>query len=480
MSYYPCGKAKPNHLSDVFPSVCLHTQKLNTTIINSSFPFPIKNYHQLIFAATLFQSPSSAHLSFVFFNLFSMSESCNSRHFSWLMKSCFPNPNHKSLIIAPQHLIPTVSFALSSLPDDLLLECLSRVPSSSLPSLSLVCRRWFYILFSPSFLLLRRQLHLLHPSVFAFSATDSGVFAATLSFSSSNHSSTWELSLCLPLNTPSLHSIPRLVSIGPRIYIIDRNSMLRYNAWTQHVIAKSPMLFPRKNFATAVVFNKIYVAGGGGSKASSAVEEYNPESDTWSVVAHSQRRRNGCIGAAVDGIFYVIGGLKIGGACGKGGDGVEAHVYPSSMDLYDVEARVWLRSRAVRGGGCVVTACSVAGYIYVLSSHVVELSFWRFDARRKCGGGEGFGEWCRMKSPPIPTPIRLDGTVRFSCVGVGDKVILIQVVGCIDDLLRRSGRSQRGLKEGLVLLYDSVGGEWSRAANLPEVIQRAACLSVEC
>ncbi|XP_021278548.1 F-box/kelch-repeat protein At5g26960 [Herrania umbratica] len=412
-----------------------------------------------------------------------MSESCNSRHFSWLMKSCFPNPNHKSLIITPQHLHPAVSLTLSSLPDDLLLECLSRVPSSSLPSLSLVCRRWFYLLLSPSFLLLRRQLHLLHPSVFAFSATESGVFAATLSFSSPEHGPTWELSLCLPMNTPSHHSIPRLVSIGPRVYIIGRNSMLRYNAWTQHVIAKSPMLFPRKKFASAVVFNKIYVAGGGGSKATSAVEEYDPETDTWRVVAHSQRRRYGCIGAAVDGIFYVIGGLKIGGACGNGGGGVEAHVYASSMDLYDVEARVWLRSRAVPGGGCVVAACAVAGYIYALASHAVELSFWRFDARRKydgSGGGEGFGEWCRMKSPPMPTQIRLDGTVRFCCVGVGDKVILVQVVGCIDDLLRRSGRSQRGLKEGLVLVYDSVGGEWSRAADLPEVIRRAACVSVEC
>ncbi|XVF69454.1 hypothetical protein PTKIN_Ptkin11bG0083400 [Pterospermum kingtungense] len=412
-----------------------------------------------------------------------MSESCNSRHFSWLMKSCFPNPNHKSLIITPQHLNPTLT--LSSLPDDLLLECLSRVPSSSLPSLSLVCRRWFYLLLSPSFLLLRRQLHLLHPSVFAFSASASGVFAATLSFPSTNTSPTWELSLCLPMNTPSSpHTIPRLVSIGPSVYIIGRNSMLRYNAWTEHVIAKSPMLFHRKKFAAAVVFDKIYVAGGAGSKAASAVEEYDPESDTWRVVAHTQRRRYGCIGAAVDGIFYVIGGLKIGGAFGNGAGGVEAHVYASSMDLYDVEARVWLRSRAVPGGGCVVAACAVAaGFIYVLPSHAVELSFWRFDARRRCGGdggGEGFGEWCRMKSPPMPTQRRLDGTVRFCCVGVGDKVVLVQIAGCIDDLLRRSGRSQRGLKEGLVLVYDGVGGEWSRAADLPEVIRRAACVSVEC
>ncbi|KAE8718433.1 putative Cyclin B1 [Hibiscus syriacus] len=100
-------------------------------------------------------------------------------------------------------------------------------------------------------------------------------------FSIPNHcqAATWDLPLCLPMNTASLHSISRLVSIGPRIYMIGRNSMLRI---------------------------------------ASALEEYDPENDTWLVVAYSQRRRYGCIGAAVDGVFYVIGGLKMGRACGDG------------------------------------------------------------------------------------------------------------------------------------------------------------------
>ena len=50
----------------------------------------------------------------------------------------------------------------------------------------------------------------------------------------------------------------------------------------------------------------------------------------------------------------------------------------------------------------------------------------------------------------------------------------VQVMGCIDNLLRRSGRSLRGLSEGLVLVYDSVSEEWSRGPNLPEVIRRVA------
>lgn len=250
------------------------------------------------------------------------------------------------------------------------------------------------------------------------------------------------------------------------------------------------MIFPRKKFASAVVSDKIYVAGGVGSRAATAVEEYDPETNTWRIVSHAPRKRYGCIGAAVDGVFYVIGGLKIREALENQNSRAappELHQFAGSMDLFDVENGVWLRSRAVPGGGCVVAACAAAGHIYVLTSHAVELSFWRFDGRRRrkngddnSGGGATFGEWCRIKSPPMPTQVRLDSTVRFSFVGAGDKVVLIQVVGCIDDLLRRSGRSERGLREGLVLVYETGDGGWSRTADLPEVIRRAACVSVEC
>ncbi|XP_035549930.1 F-box/kelch-repeat protein At5g26960-like [Juglans regia] len=433
-----------------------------------------------------------------------MSESCNSRHFSWLMKSCFPNPKYTSpdsfshphshirlpLNVADHCSLPTT---VSSLPNDLLLECLSRVPPSSLPALSLVCLRWARLLQSPYFFDLRRRLGRLENFVFAVSATDSGLYAASLRFHD-DADALWKVAFFLPNDAVSLGSFhgllshARLSAVGHRIFIIGRNSMVRYDTWSGTVVARSAMIFPRKKFATAVVSGKIYAAGGG--PRTSAVEEYNPDSDTWRVVAHAPRKRYGCIGASVDGVFYVIGGLKIGASVDEPSRAAnaEAHVYASSMDLYDVEARTWLRSRAVPGGGCVVAACAAAGHVYVLASHAVELSFWRFDARRRTTSNSnngssvnsGFGEWCRLKSPPLLAQVRLDCTVRFSCVGVGVKVVLVQVTGCIDDLLRRSGRGLRGLREGLVLLYDSAGGDWSRGADLPEVIRHAACVSVEC
>ncbi|XP_050203620.1 F-box/kelch-repeat protein At5g26960 [Mercurialis annua] len=422
-----------------------------------------------------------------------MSESCNSRHFSWLIKSCLPNPHDTPTYLSPNpiHTLTTASAAtstattLSSLPDDLLLECLSRVSSSSLPPISAVCRRWSSLLRSPSFLLLRRSHNLLHPTIFAFSSSSSTLFAASLRFQENS----WKFTTCLPIrfielnnNNNIVHA--RMCAVGSRIFIICRNGLFFcYDTWSCKLSDKSPITYPRKKFATATFAGKIYVAGGG-SPGGTAVEEYDPDSDTWRVVTHAPRKRFGCIGAVSDGVFYIIGGLKIGNGnefsrAGNVG-GEAAHVYASSMDLYDVEASVWLRSRAIPGGGCVVAACEAAGYVYILASHAVELSFWRFEARRRVNGGKGFGEWSRIKSPPLPAQVRLDSTVRFSFVGVENKVVLIQVAGCIDDLLRRSGRNVRGLREGLVLVYDCGGGEWSRGPDLPEVIRRAACVAVEC
>lgn len=202
------------------------------------------------------------------------------------------------------------------------------------------------------------------------------------------------------------------------------------------------------------------------------MEEYDPEMDTWRVVSHSSRKRYGCIGASFDGVFYVIGGLNIGASernsFSRDSHGAEAHAaYASSMDLFDVEARVWLRSRTVPGGGCVVAACAVFGRVYILASHAVELSFWSFNAvRKKCESGKEnenvFGEWCRIKSPPLPAQVRVDTRMRFSCVGIGDKVVLIQSL------------------RGFVLVYDCLSGEWRREVDLPEVYRRATYVGVEC
>lgn len=551
-----------------------------------------------------------------------MSDSCNSRHFSWLMKSCFPNTQHPT----PHHPTPIVPTAttISSLPDDLLLECLSRVTHSVLPSLPLVCSRWCHILDSPAFHILRHRHRLIKLTLFAVSVSEGTLLLASYGL---ENDGSWKICSFSDVLEHGCFLQARLTAIDRKIYVIGRAAMLRCDTWTGTVVGLQGPVYPRKKFAAAVVGGKIYVAGG--CATASAVEEYDPTSNSWRVVVNAPRKRYGCVGASIDGVFYIIGGLKLGGASGNetargnrashsssidlhdtvnnetrlrirsvpggasgnsmargtrasdsshvyagsmylhdtfngapsgasstlmarethesdsahhvhsnsmvlsdtvnvlpGGasgnemargsrasdsshvyasstdlhdtvnNGVrsrttqsipggassmlvarESRIYASSMDLYDTVNRVWLKPRSVPGGGCVIAACAAAGEIYILSSHAVELSFWKFNGLRK---SNGFGEWRRIKPPPLPAQVRLDSRVRFSCVGVGEKVVLVQVNGCIDDLLRRSGRVERGMKEGLVLVYDCGDGEWSRGADLPEGVHRSACVCVEC
>ncbi|XP_074292475.1 F-box/kelch-repeat protein At5g26960 [Silene latifolia] len=428
-------------------------------------------------------------------------DNCNSRHhFSRLMKSCCPNPNTPNSFIPPNPIVskPKLSNSFTSihgLPDDILYEILSRIPLSSLASASAVCRRWAQLLDSHSFSLLRRRHAVLHPTLFAFSLVNTASFCTLRLF----QDDAWNRNT--PRNDVVLMNIPsdiladishaRLTVIGRKVFIVARSSSLIFDPWTGLVKTRSGPVFPRKRFAIASVNGKAYVAGG--STYDSAVEEYDPDADTWSVITDAPRKRYGCIGVGINGVFYIIGGLKIGTTCGALDtratvSGAEARVYASSMDLYDVAARGWLRSRVVPGGGCVVAACGANGYLYVLASHAVELSFWRFNANRNGvgggggGGGGGFGEWCRIRAPPIPAQVRLGGRVKFSCVGVEEKVVLIQVMGSVDDLLRRSGRNVRGInnKHGIVFVFDCVTQEWSRGPNLPELVQRASCVCVDC
>ena len=79
--------------------------------------------------------------------------------------------------------------------------------------------------------------------------------------------------------------------------------MVRYNTWFGTVVARSAMLFPHKKFAIAVVFDKIYAVGGG--SRTNAVEEYDPDTDTWRVEASCGQGANG--GVVFLGVFGVCG-----------------------------------------------------------------------------------------------------------------------------------------------------------------------------
>ena len=82
--------------------------------------------------------------------------------------------------------------------------------------------------------------------------------------------------------------------------------MVRYNMWSDIVVARSSMLFRRKSFATAVVSSKIYIVNGG--SRTDPTEEYDPDIDTWCVEASCGEGANG-------GVVF----LRVFDVCGFGG-----------------------------------------------------------------------------------------------------------------------------------------------------------------
>ncbi|TVU50787.1 hypothetical protein EJB05_02177, partial [Eragrostis curvula] len=439
-------------------------------------------------------------------------ESCHSRSLSWLARSCIPADPARHIAVPVPVPIPVAAATnlssstqqpssdsdespISALPDDLLLECLARVPRASLPPLPAVCRRFASLLASDAFLHLRRARGLLRPTLLAVSVpssqgSSSSTFArALLQLDASGQPPELEVAaLPLPPTLLLLHcraggggggsafAHARAVAVGREVFLIGRGATLRVDALTGAARACAPTLYPRKKFAAAVVGGRIYVAGG--SARTAAVEEYDPAGDdAWRVVAEAPRRRYGCAGAATaGGVFYVAGGVAVSAPVGDGGALLEARACAGSVDALHVGAMAWARPRAVPGGGCVVGACGAGEHLYVVASHAVELSFWRWSGNGVSRGGG----WVALEAPPVPRgSVGLGMAVRVAMAGVGgDRVVAVVNVSAVRGHIAAAGAVA---VEGLVLVYDIAGGNWSRApADLPPGFRRASCAVVEC
>ncbi|KAH7280654.1 hypothetical protein KP509_36G007500 [Ceratopteris richardii] len=358
-----------------------------------------------------------------------------------------------------------------------------------------VCHKWKSILQAPEFYEQRQRIGGLEPLIFVFGMSGNGLASALYC----TRFGKWRVGSMFPpqategnepvaeyngfVNPRSLLHV-QIAVLNHRIFIVGTipgcNSKLwgpvltlMYDSWTKTLSRRAPMLLPRKKFACCVIGGRILVAGGakrGDPKRDALMdaEEYIPEEDIWRPLPNMPRKRYGCLGVAVDGIFYVIGGLKSSSVMGMC---MQPYTYVSSMDLFDPRNNSWFKTKPLPTGGCVI-ACSVVGScIYMLSSHVVELSFWKYDTQQEA--------WARIRAPPIPSPLQPYNRSKFSCVTMGTSIYVIQLWGSIDDLLRRSGRHMRGLKEGLVLIYDTVLQEWSRGSDLPSFVKNwAACAVV--
>ncbi|KAJ4977096.1 hypothetical protein NE237_002202 [Protea cynaroides] len=113
-------------------------------------------------------------------------------------------------------------------------ECLSRVSLCSLPSASRVCHRWSQLLDSSDFYDLRHSHGHLYRTLFTGAFIDFGIYVASHRMDTDRE---WK-TILFPTVKAVAHatldgsfSQVRLMAIEWRVYILDQNAMIRYDAW---------------------------------------------------------------------------------------------------------------------------------------------------------------------------------------------------------------------------------------------------------
>ena len=88
----------------------------------------------------------------------------------------------------------------------------------------------------------------------------------------------------------------------------------------------SPMSIPRRGAGAAVLNGLLYVAGGMNGVHLANVECYNPDTDTWSIVANMNHPRYCLALISHEGALYAIGGYGVN----------TSEVYHSDTDTWTV------------------------------------------------------------------------------------------------------------------------------------------------
>jgi N-acetylneuraminic acid mutarotase len=148
------------------------------------------------------------------------------------------------------------------------------------------------------------------------------------------------------------------VVIVPLI-LLFAEAQAQSGAWTR----KKDMPTGRAIISAAVVNDKIYVVGGMGAPPAGAAlaanEVYDPSTDTWQKLKDRPTARCFASCAAVDGILYAFGGIRFGAGGGFSGSDTT-----SAVDAYDPATNTWNSKANMLSPRFGASACVVDGIIY--------------------------------------------------------------------------------------------------------------------
>jgi N-acetylneuraminic acid mutarotase len=113
-----------------------------------------------------------------------------------------------------------------------------------------------------------------------------------------------------------------------------------------------------------VVDGKIYLVGGGGSDGEliTAVDVYDPKTDSWTTKADIPTGRKWLATSVVDGKIYAIGGVP---GPDWGGELL------ATVEMYDPATDTWTTKADLPAARCLMAAITFDGLIYAIGGYVV-------------------------------------------------------------------------------------------------------------
>lgn len=288
-----------------------------------------------------------------------------------------------------------------------------------------------------------------------------------------------------PRTGPRLRAyrLPRAVKAAAVAFALL--SAMAFAAWMLYWRPASPMAFARSSAAAAVIEGKIFVFGGDHGGASSTVQAYDPDRDSWSSNPWMPGARYGFGGIGVVGRkMYVVGGW---GPNWLSTDGTLHGALPNTnLWVFDPGANVrvdpstnrpaaplggWyerspipLYSPPVSFGSCDGAAGGIGERLYVYTGHDGSNTppsnyFHVYDPRSD--------RWTELPRPPVR---HMNGVAGV----IGGKFYLAGG----DDLDYDAARGQYlGRLHGQLDVYDPATNRWTTAAPMPTArTQAAACV----
>ncbi|MCO5602825.1 hypothetical protein L7F22_056964 [Adiantum nelumboides] len=347
---------------------------------------------------------------------------------------------------------------MDSFPDDLLQQCVWRLPTPDQAVARCVCRRFRDLFSAPISFAVRARLHRLEPWLCVIGGVqeEKGELVAEMFDFRARR---WRP---MPAHPPTSNFNISCAVIGYNLCVVGgfvgladyASKMPVYNLQTSTWKEASQMQFSREACGCGVIRNRIYVAGGfcrlrlHGKRLRSG-EVYIPDKDLWCPIASMKERRSCCASAVVEDKLYIIGGY-----------GTESVL--QSVEVYDPAEDSWVQRASMPRIWFLAGCASIGSKIYVIGSDMNAM-----DAQELAVFDTKLDSWSFVGSIPFNELVMGSKCSLWGCsvTSIADKLYVLGGASSVDG---------GGLNSALV--YDSVTEQWATMRQMHS--SRHACGAV--